>query len=130
MAAIKTQAVTGALWGIAFALFLALRIVATAGLMPAMSHGQVTLIACPDAGDSAPLAIGEIHQHHHGHATHQHATCPYAAASSLSFVGGDFAPLLVLVIAAFAYLSASAIFAPKIKRQRLRPPLRGPPVPA
>jgi hypothetical protein len=118
------------MWAAAFALLLALRVVASTGLMPAFDHGQVTIIACPDADDSTPLAIGDGHHHHHGNTAHQHPACPYAAASWLSLVGNDYAPLWLAAIIAFALLAPIAMAAPVAKRRHLRPPLRGPPLPA
>jgi hypothetical protein len=95
--------------------------------MPGLEHGHVTIIACPDAGDDAPLAIGE-HHHHHGKASHAHSPCPYAAASWLSFVGSDFIRLLPVLLTGLVLLAAAEQAASVPTPRHLRPFLRGPPL--
>jgi hypothetical protein len=110
---------------------LALRVLASTGLMPAVEHGRVTVIACPDADDSSPFAIGSGHHHHDGQNRHPHPLCPYASASSLSFLKRDFAPLLsLLMIVGSMLLIAQVRMAVVPDCRYLRPPLRGPPLSA
>jgi len=117
-------------WAALFVLLLALRVLASTGLMPVVDHGRLTIIACPDAADSAPLALTASHHHHHGQPGHEHNPCPYAAASWLSFVANDHAPLLALVILVFAAFTAAPMPVAATKRRHLRPPAIGPPLPA
>jgi hypothetical protein len=110
------------------ALLLAVRLLAPAGFMPAFEHGSVTIVACPDAGPVAEPAPA-MH-HHHGDPKHEHQPCPYAAASSLGAVGGDFAAIVdVLIVAAALLLGRSFIFLERAN-SRERPPTRAPPIPA
>jgi hypothetical protein len=107
------------------ALLFAVRLLAPAGFMPSFEHGAVTIIACPDTGfeTAAPAAM-----HHHGKAR-QHPPCPYAAASSLGALGSDFVALagIVLIGAAVLFRFSSFFFE---RSAYLRPPSRGPPLPA
>jgi hypothetical protein len=116
-------------WAAAFALLLSLRLLGSAGYMPAVEHGWLTIVACPDADVNAPLAIGSGHHHHHG-SKHKHGTCPYAEASALGALAADFTSLIaVLVFAVALLLGRSFAF---FERQRTRewPPAIGPPIPA
>jgi hypothetical protein len=118
-----------AAWLGLFAILLALRLVGSTGYMPGVDHGALTIIVCPDADQNAPLALGAAH-HHHGKTEHHHGTCPYAAASAVGALGGDFAPLLaVLILSAALLLGRSFLFLER-SNARERPPTRAPPIPA
>jgi hypothetical protein len=112
-------------WAAAFALLLSLRLIGAAGYMPAVDHGRLTIVACPDAEASAPLAIGGGH-HHHG-AKHNHGTCPYAEASALGALAPDLTPLIAVLVFAIPLLGRTLIFA-ELQRTRERPPAIGPPI--
>ena len=111
------------------ALLLGLRLLGATGYMPAVEHGSMTIVVCPDADVDAPLAIDTAH-HHHGHSKHKHAVCPYASASSLGTLTMGFAALVgVLIFAAALLLGRTFRF---LERNRAceRPPSRAPPLPA
>jgi hypothetical protein len=132
VAALRTASISArSLITLLLALALALRLVGSAGYMPAFDHGSLTIIICPDADENAPLAIGAAHQHHHGKTRHQHNICPYAAASALGAIASDFLPLAALVALGLPMLlrERGFLFARRIIRHE-RPPLRGPPLPA
>lgn len=114
------------LWLVVLGLLLALRLMAPAGFMPAFDHGAVTLVACPDADPGpSPVMPG-----HHGHKATHHEPCPYASASALGVLDSDLASLAdVLVLSAALLLGRAFVLAAR-HRDRLRPPLRGPPIPA
>ena len=116
-------------WAAALALLLSLRLLGSAGYMPALEHGALTIIACPDAELSAPFTIPAGHHHHHG-AKHNHGTCPYAEASALGALAADFTPLLAVVIFAVALLLGCSFVFFERQRTRERPPAIGPPIPA
>jgi hypothetical protein len=107
------------------ALLLAFRLLSPAGFMPAFDGGSVTIVACPDA----EIAPSHAPAHHHGPTT-AHPGCPYAAASSLSFVGGDVALLATAILAGTVIAAAVALAASVHQSRHLRPFLRGPPFPA
>ena len=115
-------------WALLFALMLSLRLIGGAGYMPALDHGSLTLIACPDAELSAPLAIGAMH--HHRHMQHGHNPCPYAAAAALGATDnrmtspGAFLAFGLVLLLGCAFLC--------IERQANHdwPPAIGPPIPA
>jgi hypothetical protein len=116
-------------WAAAFALLLSLRLLGSAGYMPAVENGALIIIACPDADVNAPLAIPDGHHHHHG-AKHSHGTCPFAEASALGALAADFTPLLAVVIFAVALLRGRTLLSFNRQRTRERPPAIGPPIPA
>jgi hypothetical protein len=108
------------------ALLLGLRLLAPAGFMPAFDRGTVTIVACPDA--SVPV----VPRHHHHPASHKniHQPCPYAAASALGAVTGEWAPLIALLaFAAVLLLGNPHVFIER-RRTNERPHPRGPPFPA
>jgi len=106
------------------ALLLAPRSLAPVGFMPAFDHGAITIVICPDA---AP-----VHPSHHQSGDHKslHQPCPYASASAFAATGPDWGPLLpVLFFAVVLLLGRTFVFVER-NSARLRPPLRGPPIPA
>lgn len=116
-------------WAAAFALLLGLRLLGSSGFMPALDHGSLTIVACPDADLNAPLAINVMH-HHRGHMGHDHNICPYAAAAAIGAVGNDFTPLLTIALFAGALLLGRTFLFLQRQRSRERPPAIGPPIPA
>jgi hypothetical protein len=111
------------------ALLLTLRLIGATGYMPALEHGTVAIVVCPDADANAPLALGDAH-HHHGKAKHNHGTCPYASASAPGALGTNFGMLLgVLILGAALLLGRPFRFLERHRRHE-RPLLRGPPLPA
>ena len=116
---------TRALLAAALGLLLALRLLSPAGFMPALDHGSVTIVACPDAGVETPAPMKMRHNHQQQHKEQ----CPYASASSLGALGIDFHALAdVLIIGAALLLGRSFLFL-KRHKARERPPLRAPPIP-
>lgn len=115
-------------WAMLFALLLSLRMVGSAGYMPAIDHGSLTIVACPDADLNAPLAVGTMH--HRGHMQHRHVVCPYAAAAALGAVGNDWIPLLAAILFAIALLLGRTFLFVERQSTRERPPAIGPPIPA
>jgi hypothetical protein len=112
------------------ALLLGLRLLGATGYMPAIEHGAVTIIVCPDADVDAPLAVDFVH-HHDGRSKHKHGgTCPYASASSMGVLGPQFAGLIAVSFFATALLVGRTFLFLQRSRVRERPPLRGPPLPA
>jgi hypothetical protein len=109
------------------ALLLALRLLGSSGYMPAVDGGGLTIIVCPDADLSAPLAMGIAH-HHHGHGNADHHICPYAAAAALGAVGPEWTPLVVLLSFAVALLLGRTFLFVERQSTRERPPARGPPI--
>jgi hypothetical protein len=115
-------------WALLFALMLSLRLLGSAGYMPAVDHGSLTLIACPDAELNAPLALAAMH--HHGHMQHDHSICPYAAAAGIGATDAVFVPLVAILLVGMALLLGRAsLFVQRLNR-RERPPAIGPPIPA
>ena len=115
-----------------FALLLALRLIGSAGYMPAVEHGSLTIIVCPDAELSAPLALGSTHQHHHqgGQGREDHGRCPFAVAGSLGALGLGRAPLLAGILFGAVLLAGPRLLSILRQSTRDRPPAIGPPIPA
>jgi hypothetical protein len=116
-------------WAMIFALLLALRLLGSAGYMPEIEQGRLTIVVCPDADLNAPFAIGTSH-HHHGHGKVDHNICPYAAAAALGVVDPSWTQLLIAPVFIVALLLGSrSVFAGR-QSTRERPPAIGPPIPA
>ena len=115
------------IWAIAFTLLLALRLLGATGYMPAFDHGAVAIVTCPDADETAPLAISGAH-HHNGSPKHHHQPCPYAAASALGGLTGDMPLLSALLVLGVALLVGRPYRVLERHRAHDRPPLRGPPI--
>jgi hypothetical protein len=115
-------------WALLFALMLSLRLIGSAGYMPVLDHGSLTLMVCPDAELNAPLAIGTMH--HHGHMQHGHNPCPYAAAAALGATDSRFTPLVAILLVGMALLLGRAFDFIERQNGRERPPAIGPPLPA
>jgi hypothetical protein len=112
-------------WGALIALVLALRLVTPAGFMPAVEHGQLTIIVCDDGGSAAPA------QHHHGKTTQHHQQpCPYTTLSSFGAESAEHRPVPVLPVAIPVLLPWIAHLSVEGRRSHDRPPPRGPPLPA
>lgn len=115
-------------WALLFALMLSLRLIGSAGFMPALDHGSLTLIACPDAELSAPLVLPTMH--HHGHAQHAHSICPYAAAAALGATDVGIVPPVVALAVGIALLLGRTFAFVERHNRRERPPAIGPPLSA
>jgi hypothetical protein len=102
---------------------LALRLAVPPGFMPASDHGRYVLAPCPD---QAPMA-GMPHSGEGG--AQARASCAFADLS-IPAIGGA-GSVLAAAPLAFAGIAASFLAAPPPQRPalRLRPPLRGPPLP-
>jgi hypothetical protein len=117
-------------WGAILALLLALRLIGGAGYMPAFNAGALSIVVCPGADENTPLALNTPHHHHHGRSSHDHGSCPYAAAASLAALGPDWTPLLASILLAFATLPGTSSIHSLPPAKRIRPPSRAPPVAA
>lgn len=118
-------------WAALLALLLGLRIVASAGYMPLLEHGRLSLMLCPDGEWTTPAAAMPVMagmDHDHGSSQAHHQQCPYAVAAAIPFASGDSAPLLPLPLLVFVILGA-AFLAPLARRSRFeRPFSTGPPI--
>jgi hypothetical protein len=115
-------------WALIFALMLSLRLLGSAGYMPSLDHGSLTMIACPDAELNAPLALPAMH--HHGHMQHAHSICPYAAAAALGAADAGFVAFAAILLVGIALQLGRAFASLPAQRNRERPPAIGPPLPA
>lgn len=107
---------------------LSLRLIGSAGYMPALDHGSLTLVACPDAELNAPLALPAMH--HHGRMQHSHSICPYAAAAALGATENPFVRIIAILLVGIALLLGRAFLFIEARNGRDRPPAIGPPLPA
>jgi hypothetical protein len=113
-------------FAVLLALLLGVRLLAPAGFMPAFERGSVTIVACPDAyGAFAPA-----HRHQSGEHESLHQQCPYAAASSLGAMPGDWAPPVALLVFAVALTLGRSFAFVHRRRANERPHSTGPPIPA
>ncbi len=103
---------------------LALRLAVPAGYMPAVDHGRLTLAPCSGSG---PVAAG-IGHHEEGEPKAESA-CAFADLA-LPVIGGADS---VQLTAALLFIVATGLFLAAVPPTgvplRLRPPLRGPPLP-
>lgn len=115
---------------------LALRLAVPAGFMPALDHGRVALMLCPGSGPTMAAApssgAGESMPgmpHHEQDGAQVQASCAFADLS-LSMLGGGGPLALAAAIAFFIFAGLFLSAAPPSRPAlRLRPPLRGPPLP-
>ncbi len=113
---------------------LLLRLAVPAGFMPMLHHGQLSLAICSGYGTAAALpetiaAPTSGMDHHDGGSAKADGSCSFADLS-LPVIGGadpiQLAAALLFIVA--ASLFAAAVLPPRTGL-RLRPPLRGPPLP-
>jgi len=128
VAALKTASLsTRALFALALALLLGVRLLSPPGFMPSFARGAVTITLCPNADQGwAPTG----HSHHGGHSQTFHQPCAYAAAQSFGTAAADAALLPGPLLAPIPPAVALPRTLPALLRSHERPPLRGPPVPA
>lgn len=115
-------------WALLFALMVSLRLIGSAGYMPALDHGSLTLIACPGADLNTPFALPTMH--HHGHTHHDHGTCPYAAAAALGATDATVVSLVAILLVGIALLLGRPFAFIDRQKSREWPPAIGPPLPA
>lgn len=114
-----------------FAAALALRVLVPGGYMPVAADNRILVQICtgtPDGPDAMLMAIpGLEHKQQPGNAAQ--GKCAYADLAEAMTGGAD--PVLLAAALAFALALALslALTLPPMKRVRLRPPLRGPPLP-
>lgn len=114
---------------LALAAALALRLLVPAGFMPTVADGRVTLTLCSGVQPAAPMAAMPGMAHHDDGSGTAEAPCAYADLALPALGSADPA----LLAAALAFVVALAMrraipLAPRASA-RLRPPLRGPPLP-
>lgn len=117
-------------WLAGFALLLAIRLIGSAGYMPMVEHGRLTVMLCPDGEWTATAPAMPGMDRDHGSKPAHHQQCFYAAATAIPFTNANSAPLLLSILLAFAFLVARTL--PSLPRSdRLeRPHSTGPPLPA
>jgi hypothetical protein len=112
------------------ALFLALRVLVSAGYVPTLEHGRLGLMLCPDGEWTVPAAAMPGMDSDQGSKSDHHQQCFYAAAAAMSFAGAELVPLLQLLAVAFACLGVAALPALLRRSAFERPFSTGPPFPA
>jgi len=119
-------------WAALLALLLTVRVIASAGYMPSLAHGRLTLMLCPDGEWTAPATAmpGMAGMgHDQGSKSAHHPECPYAAAAAISFAAGE-GPSLLLPLLVF-FLIGTALLPPLLRHRAFeRPFSTGPPIPA
>jgi len=114
-------------------LALLMRLLLPTGFMPEVSAGKLTIALCTGHGpaviDVALPASGHGYNEH-GQPAKPDMPCPFASASGHGLAGAD--PILLAI--AIAFVMALCLRPVAVVRvgdaPRLRPPLRGPPLPA
>jgi hypothetical protein len=117
------------------ALALVVRVLVPAGFMPMVDRGGISIVLCTGTGpQTVSMAMpGMDHGAEHGPAKHDggkpEAPCAFAGLSAPALGGAD--PALLLGALLFILLAGWApVRRPAVAAPRLRPPLRGPPLPA
>lgn len=115
---------------------LMLRLAVPAGFMPSLHHGQLILTICSGYGTTAAQQSHQktlqlpATEHHGQNQPDPDASCAFADLA-LPLIGGadpvQLAAALLFIIAAALFVAAVL---PPRTGLRLRPPLRGPPLPA
>ncbi len=112
---------------------LILRLAVPAGFMPVLQHGQLTLTICSGSAVESQPAAGAAPagaEHHDEGKPRADNNCAFADLALPLIGGADSVQLTAaLLFAAAAALFFAAILPPRAML-RLRPPLRGPPLPA
>lgn len=111
------------------ALLLSVRVIASAGYMPMVEHGQLALMLCPDGEWTAPAPAMPGMDRHAPKSPH-HSECPFAAAAATPWANGSAAPAILVLAFAFAPLAVLALTAPARRMVFERPFSTGPPLPA
>jgi hypothetical protein len=114
---------------------LILRLAVPAGFMPALDHGQLTLTICSGYGTAAvqpahePTSPNPGMGHSDEGKRNADSSCAFAELA-LPLIGGTDP---VQLTAALLFIIAASLFFPALSPRRsvlrLRPPLRGPPLP-
>jgi hypothetical protein len=109
---------------------LVLRLLVPAGFMPTVSDGRVTLMLCSGTQPAQPMAAMPGMAHHESEGGSMAGSpCAYADLALPVLGAADVA----LLVAALAFVMALALRRivplPLRAPARLRPPLRGPPLP-
>lgn len=112
---------------LALAAALMLRVLVPAGFMPTVAQGRVTLTLCSGV---APQPMARMHgMTHHENGDAAQSPCAYADLALPALGAAD--PVLLAAALAFVVAAAVRRVVPLAARAfaRLRPPLRGPPLP-
>ena len=111
-----------------------LRLAVPAGFMPVLHHGQLSLTICSGYGTAAAQPAGMASptpgvEHHDEGKPGTDGSCAFADLAQPVIGGAD----AVQLAAALLFIVAAALFfaavPPPRAGLRLRPPLRGPPLP-
>jgi hypothetical protein len=105
---------------------LLLRLVVPAGFMPVVEHGRLTIALCSGAG---PMTAMPGHGHHQPPATAA-KSCAFADLAVPAIGGADPIQLAAALRFVLALGLVLALVLPVVAPARLRPPLRGPPLPS
>jgi len=122
-------------------LALAVRLLVPSGFMPVFAQGSLSIVPCSGLGPIEPIAAGMSGSSHHMDAgTTRHpgkeqggkaeAPCAFAGTAMPAVGGADPAQLAAALVAILILGFARTSLAAPRRPARLRPPLRGPPVPA
>jgi hypothetical protein len=111
---------------------LLLRVAVPAGFMPVVEDGRFTVLICSGAGPVKAVAAmpGMDHATHHRGEAEPPKSCAFSDLSLQALGGADPIQLADAIRYAFAAALVLATALPVVAAAHLRPPLRGPPVPA
>jgi hypothetical protein len=122
-----------ALAAILLALLLSVRLAVPAGFMIQADSRVLTVVICSGVDQHSQQLLIPLAGSHHGGKSDQRGggdPCPYSALGMAGLAGAD-APLLAV---ALAFILALGFVPARTARREapphLRPPLRGPPIPA
>ena len=111
---------------------LLMRLLLPTGFMPEVSAGKITIALCTGHGQATiDIAVPNGNGHHDPAQTAKHdMPCPFASGSTHGLAGAD-PTLLAIAIAFVLALSLRPVVVTRLAgAPYLRPPLRGPPLPA
>lgn len=111
---------------------LLMKLAIPAGYMPSVAGGGIAIVLCPGAAPVPTAAMPGMSHHKPDSRDHGKAEspCAFAGLSVPSMAGADPIQLALALLAIFAAALVVAPPAPMRRPRHLRPPLRGPPLPA
>ncbi len=117
-------------WAVALALLLVIRVVTSAGYMPDVEQGHLTLMLCPDGEWTVPSTTMPGMPHDGSKGIEGHQQCPFAAAAAMPLSNTAPAPLVAPVALPLVLAGAPIISWISARPHFARPPSTGPPFPA